>query len=135
MTQAFTVEMDVDRQARPEVEIRTGIQSQTWSEIDDRGQPGTLASIYYISELDPEMPGLRAPLKVQLAVSDEGLLEADAPALGLSGVGASVPDAIKDLADTIAGLWNEFTETPTEQLHTSALEMLARLRRFLADRR
>lgn len=135
MTHAYTEEVDVDRHVGPGVELGRGPQPPTWSDIDDRGQQGVPGGIYYIGELAPEMPTLRAPLKVQLSISDDGLLEADAPALGLSGVGSNVEDAVRDLASTISGLWDEFTHTPPEQLHSSALDVLARLRRFLVDPR
>jgi hypothetical protein len=122
------VQIDVDAYSDPPVSVITRPVASTavWTPVDG-SPPPRFATLYYLRELTKGVV-LRAPLKVEVATNEDGLVESFAPVLRLSGVGETVDLAVSDLIDTVLGLWDEFSNTPTDKLHSSAVSSLARLR-------
>ncbi len=74
---------------------------------------------------------LRQPLKVEVQPGEDVRYVAFAPGIEIGGVGDSFFGSVRDLASTIASLYEEYSRTPTGELHESAARALARLRSAL----
>jgi hypothetical protein len=125
MTMGAAIQIDADA---PPAEnprlISTGADNTIWAPVD--GAAGALATLFYLRAL-PDGSHLNFPVKIEMSVLDDGLIDAFAPVLQLGGVGQSAEQAVRDLVATAVSLWQELGHTQPGSLHESGAKALARL--------
>jgi hypothetical protein len=91
--------------------------------------------VLYLPELelqDGQVVKLKQQLKVDVESGTDTPIVVFAPALGMGGVGNDIVSALVDLSCTIYSLWEEYSNTPAQELAPSAKRLLRRLSRLWA---
>jgi hypothetical protein len=125
MTTGAAIQIDADAlpSENPRL-VSNGADTTVWTPVDGAGR--ALASLFYLHAL-PGGSKLNAPVKIEMSVLEDGLIDAFAPVLQLGGVGQSAELAVRDLVATAISVWQELGGTDANGLHESGAQALARL--------
>jgi hypothetical protein len=87
--------------------------------------------VVYLNDIPGPAGERHLPLPLKLEASFDGFtLELYAPALRVGGSGRDFQVALRELAATAEALWVEFSGTPDQELHPSAVHARERLRPY-----
>jgi hypothetical protein len=122
---------DADSYRDPSVEALCAVADNTWTPpLTLRGGLYPLRKVWYLTKIEAG-PKVRKPLQIEVLPTEDGAFQVRSTMLDIVGAGEDLAAATRDLCETIAAFWEEFSATSPDQLSPDATALFERLRNVL----